>query len=246
MRKAIGLKIQCITFMRISNHAIIRLNERCHLKPNDIRYILENDLYHPIGLDAKKQHQHQLIYSEPDKTCFVIVQDFIDKDVVTVLPLDYHRAWRIHDDALEMAKKAVQGKNYIPPKIPELSEEAKKEINKYKKAMAKIDMISLSVNYFTATTSIRPYDNLVRVHKKTYAAQITKMTIEEFTELKFPKDIEINVDNIKKEYNDNPDFALNLNTLIKDFLVKNPVEGTVSSYSISMNKNGYTATVTPK
>ena len=112
--------------------------------------------------------------------------------------------------------------------------------------MAKIDMISLSVNYFTATTSIRPYDNLVRVHKKTYAAQITKMTIEEFTELKFPKDIEINVDNIKKEYNDNPDFALNLNTLIKDFLVKNPVEGTVSSYSISMNKNGYTATVTPK
>lgn len=165
--------------MRLRKHALIRLCERCRLSPQDIRHILENDLYYPIGIDGKKQHQ--LIYSEKDDECFVLVQDTTNEEIVTVLPINYHNAWEIHEDAIEMAKDIYiksQQKTNISPKKEEASLMGIRNINIYAHILS------------VAKMTVRPYDGkLIPKGASSKDVRLLKIKVEGLVGMGLPPEI---------------------------------------------------------
>ena len=91
--------------IRLSFHALDRLDSRLSLTPNQVIEILELGKTVPIGTETGKTRTHYLFYSIPDRQCFVAVIDDKDGTVVTVLPEDYHEnlGWPISDESRKMA-----------------------------------------------------------------------------------------------------------------------------------------------
>ena len=82
--------------------------------------MLSEGRYYPIGADGQKEHVHKAIYSPKDDRLFVVVQDSDNHDVITLLPLEYHNAWRIDHEAIEtLAREALGAPPLMPQGIPE-------------------------------------------------------------------------------------------------------------------------------
>ena len=91
--------------IRMSFHALDRLDSRLSLIPKQVVEILESGKIVPIGTETGKTRTHYLFYSIPDRQCFVAVIDDKDGTVITVLPEDYHEnlGWPISDESRKMA-----------------------------------------------------------------------------------------------------------------------------------------------
>ena len=194
--------------MELRKHAIIRLSERCRLKPQDIQNILEKNQYCPIGIRGK--HQHKLFYSLPDDECFVLVHDTETDEILTVLPINYHSSWIIDEYAEILAKKAILGNNYKKPsQLPTL-------LPPLPKAIKNLDHISISITTFSLSTRTinHLYEHKTVTQKHSQTQKIIDVPYQNLYNLNFPN-IPITPETFKSEYETNTAFKLNLNTLIK-------------------------------
>ena len=86
-------------------HALDRVLERLHMEPRDVLHMINWDFVVLLGEEGDKVHK--LFYSEVDQNWFVAISDEETKEIVTVLPYDYHNRWRIAPGALEQARKVA-------------------------------------------------------------------------------------------------------------------------------------------
>ncbi len=90
---------------RLTKHATQRLAERTTLTHDKLFGLIHNQLCVIVGIEPFSNRLHKLIYSESDKTHFVVIQDMANGEVITILPLDYHEnlAWKISEKKLQLA-----------------------------------------------------------------------------------------------------------------------------------------------
>jgi len=223
--------------VNITKHAVIRLNQRCRLTEEEIRFILENDKCCPIGIDDKRQRKHQLVWSEKDDQCFVIVQDADDQDVITVLPINYHGAWIIHQDAIEMAKQSYYGKDYV--KRIELEEITKDQIALEKQKHAKVKKISINVNKIIIQNRNVWYKKEPITSKKSVSQKVCTFSNLDLVNMGFPRNKEIGKESILEEYKNNSNFAGNLDNLIRDNMAEQSIDNSdLNAYDMVLHERG--------
>lgn len=105
---------------RLTRHAQERIGDRLSMAPDEVAAILDHDFAVPLGADSGRLHR--LFFSPADKQCFVAVQDQENGDVVTILPLDYHRslAWEVSPEAQDEAQSLLGVKSPTEPSGPSL------------------------------------------------------------------------------------------------------------------------------
>ena len=91
----------------LSNHAIERLIERTGITVKEFKRIYEENKVLPIGMERGSSRIHELFYSRPMSQSFVAIRDERNLEIITILPIDYHRtcAWAIDYSALAKAKE---------------------------------------------------------------------------------------------------------------------------------------------
>jgi len=90
-------------------HARQQIKDRSRLSIREIKYILDLDLVVLVGREKNKIHK--LFWSQSDLAWYVIVQDWDDNTVITILPKNCSR-WKISTDSLIKAKRiALSEKN---------------------------------------------------------------------------------------------------------------------------------------
>ena len=75
------------------------------MEPATFARLLDQNLTVSVGVEPFTRRRHRLLYSEPDKAHFVVIQDFETGEVVTLLPIDYHEnlAWQLSQKSLRKA-----------------------------------------------------------------------------------------------------------------------------------------------
>lgn len=91
-----------LTFTR---HGKRRLNERIALCEAEVRKLIQENKAIPLG--REKSRIHYMFFSEPDQECFVVVLDYQTREVITILPIDYHNRWRISLDLVMQARDLI-------------------------------------------------------------------------------------------------------------------------------------------
>lgn len=76
----------------LSIHATERLRERTKLQDEEFLSLMDSSI--PIPLGEEEGKTHYLFFSPPDDLCFVAVKDPKNGEIITILPLDYHK-WEI-------------------------------------------------------------------------------------------------------------------------------------------------------
>ncbi|MBI2038823.1 MAG: hypothetical protein HYT22_00865 [Candidatus Niyogibacteria bacterium] len=105
-----------------TQHAFERMRARLSLTAAEVAKLLDSDRVVLIGKETDSSTIHRLFYSAPDNYCFVAIQDEITGEVVTVVPVDYRKAFRVSEEAAEMAKRIVVG---LPARSEPIKEEPK-------------------------------------------------------------------------------------------------------------------------
>lgn len=110
--------------LRMSWHALARVEERLSLTSGQVIECLEGDKAVPIGFEAGSSRSHHLFYSQVDRQCFVAIVDSNDGTVVSVLPPDYHNncGWRVSEEAERMAAALSQDAPQCPPAAKPVAE----------------------------------------------------------------------------------------------------------------------------
>jgi hypothetical protein len=104
----------------LTEHAQLRLAQRLTISENKVRKIIDKGFAVDVGSEPGFNRRHMLFYCKPDAAFFVAVQDSQTGDVITILPLDYHRnlAWEIDDKQLakatELSAAIFQDNVFIP------------------------------------------------------------------------------------------------------------------------------------
>lgn len=83
-----------------------RAEERLRMEPRDILNILNWDL--TVTLGRERNRYHKLFYSEVDQDWFVAICDERTREVVTILPYDYHNRWMISQEAMDDARNIAE------------------------------------------------------------------------------------------------------------------------------------------
>lgn len=96
-----------------TTHAFYRVASRLSLSQDEVATIIEQKSI-LIGQDGNKVHK--LFYSLPDHFFFVAVQDSVNSEVITVLPIDYHNRWRVSEGARNEARALITG-GPVSPRI---------------------------------------------------------------------------------------------------------------------------------
>lgn len=97
-------------FSHISKHAHQRLSERVKFSTKELSFWLDNGIYHDLGSKPGIHKKHLLVYSAEDQNYFVVIQDQYDGEVITILPLEYHKnlAWEVSEvDKAKARNKAA-------------------------------------------------------------------------------------------------------------------------------------------
>lgn len=112
---------------RFTKHASSQLFDRTRTTRGFVKEVIEKNLCILIGEERGTPRRHYLFYSHEDDCCFVAVIDDQTKEIITVLPTDYHNRWRISPEAQVMAKDLVlNGNNSKFSKKPEVPSNQKK------------------------------------------------------------------------------------------------------------------------
>lgn len=102
-----------------TKHAFARVRERLSIIQEEISRFIEDGQTVNVGTEPGTTRDHLLFYSQPDNYYFVVVYDRVNSVVVTILPIDFHNAWRISDDAQKEARFKIMGEE--KPKVQEVS-----------------------------------------------------------------------------------------------------------------------------
>lgn len=92
-----------------TRHAWSRIHGRLSLSPSDVAQLLDRNIAVDVGVEPGSNRQHRVFFSEPDRVCFVAIQDMKNGAVVTVLPIHFHDriAWQVSAEAQEEARALV-------------------------------------------------------------------------------------------------------------------------------------------
>jgi hypothetical protein len=84
-------------YSSLTHHAQCRLYQRTNITDVALRKILDRNAYISLGMEIVFDREHCLFYSQADNECFVAVQDSKTGEVITVLPIEYHKtlSWKI-------------------------------------------------------------------------------------------------------------------------------------------------------
>jgi hypothetical protein len=109
-------------FSYFSNHALLRIEQRTSLEPNEIADIIDFGLAVDTGTEPVFEKKHWLIYSIKEDCYFFIIQDKFTGLVVTILPTQYHDnlAWPVDSESFVQAKNNIE-QNSISEKQQEFS-----------------------------------------------------------------------------------------------------------------------------
>ena len=105
----------------ITDHAIDRIHERTRLTRQNVTDILNSKAYVNMGSLPGINKEHLLFFSTLDKDFFVLVRDKLNAEVLTCLPIEYHKntAWVISEEhkkqALRLAPKVDIAIHNLPP-----------------------------------------------------------------------------------------------------------------------------------
>ena len=88
-------------------HAQERLIQRSTESPESLINIIIEERYLKIGKELGSNREHLLFFSNSDNIWHTIVLDVKTKEIITILPVDFHEniSWKISQDALEMTRK---------------------------------------------------------------------------------------------------------------------------------------------
>ncbi len=98
--------------VRFTRHAFERINgteeieKRLNLTEQEIADLIDSESTIPLGREkGKKDRLHLLFYSHIDELAFVAVFDDKTREVITILPIDYHNRWRISGGTIQQARE---------------------------------------------------------------------------------------------------------------------------------------------
>lgn len=96
-------------------HAEERLHQRSSETLDSLERIISERKYVSIGHEAGSNREHFLFYSREDQIWHVIVIDVKTKQIITILPIDFHEniSWKVSADALQEAKDVIEGKENL-------------------------------------------------------------------------------------------------------------------------------------
>ena len=132
--------------MQIANftkHAETRLGERSKLSPENLKRLLDNNVWIPLAPGKGARQVKRLLYSSPDHGWLTVVQDIADGSVLTVFPVDYHgKRHKISLDQRRIARRRTQvfenlmARGIVEPLAPALNPGSKKKAdrNDFKKS----------------------------------------------------------------------------------------------------------------
>lgn len=121
-------------------HGVRRARARVSLRIREIVDLLEEGKFLPLGIESGTSREHRLFYSAPDGYWFVAVYDVKTREVVTVLPVDYHNRWEISQEALLLARRLVIGKEEPEePREPEEVQPALTPVRRYIRVFANLN-----------------------------------------------------------------------------------------------------------
>lgn len=138
-------------FSYFSNHALLRIEQRTSLKPNEIADIIDFGLAVDTGTEPIFEKKHWLIYSIKEDCYFFIIQDKFTGLVVTILPTQYHvnLAWPVDNESFDQAKNNIE-QNSIYDRQLEFS----KQFNIEKTQNIKVRVRYLDLNNEAKTKSL--------------------------------------------------------------------------------------------
>ena len=181
--------------MYIRKHASIRMQERCSLSENELKNLLQSGKYYPIGRDDVKRHEHKMIYSELDNEFLVVVEDYDNHDIITILTLDYHNAWLLSPDILELAQKSLMPKS--------------------KRSSHKVESVN-SAKIFVRIASEIEYKKIYKVIKKTRqdTVKVCDLSIIELIAYGYPDNLCLTIDNFRDIFLNNFQFRNSVKSYI--------------------------------
>ena len=84
--------------IKFTQHSIDRLLERTSLSTYELQNIYKTKKTVPLGIEQSSNRQHDLFYSMMDDQCYVGVRDIKTLELITILPVSYHKAWKVSED----------------------------------------------------------------------------------------------------------------------------------------------------
>ena len=93
-----------------SSHAAKRIAQRTSMDSMELMSLIDNGACVNIGQHAGSYRRHLLFFSPKDTFFYVAIQDERNGEIITVLPLAYHRnlAWKISTEQCQMARKSYE------------------------------------------------------------------------------------------------------------------------------------------
>ena len=80
--------------IKFTQHSLDRLEERTSLSFYELENIYKAQKTVPLGIEPSSNRQHDLFYSLLDDECYVGVRDVKTHELITILPISYHRYGR--------------------------------------------------------------------------------------------------------------------------------------------------------
>ena len=77
--------------IKFTQHSLDRLEERTSLSIYELENIYKAKKTVPLGIEPSSNRQHDLFYS------------LLDDELITILPISYHKVWKISQDAEYLA-----------------------------------------------------------------------------------------------------------------------------------------------
>lgn len=100
----------------LTKHAKERLSQRSRMSPKELLGIVDSDKTIIIGKEDKHDRVHKLFWSIQDSMWFVVVQDWSNGDIITLLP-PAKSQWKISLNTLGTAKRLAMGQPIVDSSV---------------------------------------------------------------------------------------------------------------------------------
>ena len=100
-------------------HATERLHQRSCETLESLREIICGEKYIRIGQETGSNREHFLFFSLPDDIWHILIMDVKTKEIITVLPVDFHEniSWKVSQETLEKAKRLAMSAVSADPAV---------------------------------------------------------------------------------------------------------------------------------
>jgi hypothetical protein len=174
----------------------------------------------------------------------VVIQDANDKNVITVLPVYYHRSWEISPEALKLAERAYYGNKAYEEKRRQINQARKEEQKEIEKEIRKahlenrsVKTISILAHKVTVESRCREYDKKILTTKKNKDFKICTFAATDLVSAGFPSNAEINKEAVITELSNNTQFIGNIAKFVQKAITTKSLDVSgVKKYSMVLHE----------